>query len=186
MAQFFSEAFASMLTAILRSALLEETRGRDIEGAVAEAFGGLSIKNLRVLSDRLERSPTGGTKMLQHRAELRYLALLRFARGALCVLVTLAALSVGMAGGARAQQCEVGNVLCPDNLCYPLGYQCCAGGGACPGGNNCWSGGICCPSGTYGTTDGYCIPVGFPDYCGGGKYCVTGHCDSRCASGCCL
>lgn len=125
------------------------------------------------------------TKLLQHRADIRNARVFRFALSALCVLVTLAALSIGLASATRAQQCEVGNVLCPDNLCYPMGSQCCGGGGACNAGYNCWrgasAGNFCCPGRTYGTNDGYCVPLGF-QYCGSGKYCVVGYC---CSGGCC-
>jgi hypothetical protein len=104
----------------------------------------------------------------------------RLAWTAVCILLALAAVSFSFARDARAQQCDVGNVLCEDG-CYAMGAQCCQGGGACNAGYNCWrgtssSGTFCCPSGTYGTNDGYCIPNGFPEYCGGGHYCVVGVC----------
>lgn len=126
-----------------------------------------------------------GASMRQHRDELRTAAGLRLAFSILCVLVTLAVLNVGLAGSTRAQQCDVGNVLCEDNQCYPLGSQCCSGGGACNAGYNCWrgtsAGTFCCPGGTHGTNDGYCVPDGF-QYCGSGHYCVVGYC---CSGGCC-
>jgi len=104
----------------------------------------------------------------------------RLALAGPCAILTLAAVNLSMTGAARAQQCAPGNALCEDG-CYAMGAQCCQGGGACNAGNNCWrgtstNGTFCCPSGTYGTNDGYCIPNGFPEYCGGGHYCVVGVC----------
>src|ERR1700689_1742274 len=94
-------------------------------------------------------------------SSVRNIAIFRLALRALCVLLACAILSIGLAGPSRAQECPAGNGLCSDGLCYPLGYQCCNGGGACSAGNNCWaanSGNICCPGGTTGTRDGYCAP----------------------------
>lgn len=139
--------------------------------------------------DNLKRHRISVARMLREWAQLHHAPAVRLALSAFCVLATLTALSVSLPSAAHAQQCQIGNVLCPDNFCYPLGSQCCAGGGACNAGYNCWRGAapgsFCCPGGTFGTADGYCSPNGF-QYCGRGRYCVTGHCDSRCASGCCL
>jgi hypothetical protein len=146
--------------------------------------------------DRLPEPVKGGYTMLADHRVLRAKRLdvraglskpfsFQWALRPVAALAILIILSAGLA----AQQCSTGYVLCPDRRCYPFGSQCCAGGGACAGGYNCFRGAsssspLCCPGGTHGTNDGYCVPNGF-QYCGRGKYCVTGHCDSRCASGCC-
>lgn len=40
-----------------------------------------------------------------------------------------------------------------------------------------------CSPGTFPTRDGYCVPSGV-NYCGGGRYCQSGHCmaDGRCCA----
>jgi hypothetical protein len=125
-------------------------------------------------------------KMFRRAGDRRETSAFRLALSALCLVVTLAALSMGPAGVVHAQQCDVGYGVCSgDNLCYPMGSQCCNGGGACNAGYNCWrgtsAGNFCCPGGTFGTNDGYCTPNGF-QYCGAGHYCVVGYC---CSGGCC-
>ena len=137
--------------------------------------------------DKLKSDRISVIRLLQGQAEFHNAPAFRLALAALCIVVTLAALSIGMADATRAQQCDVGNVLCEDGLCYPLGSQCCRGGGACNPGNNCWAGSsstaFCCPGGTNGTADGYCVPIGF-QYCGRGKYCAAGRCCNG-GLGCC-
>lgn len=140
---------------------------------------------LQGVADMLKRHRIKLARILWIGFEPRDTLPLRWALSALFIVVTLAALSAGFARVAHAQTCDTGYGVCPDNLCYPMGSQCCNGGGACNAGYNCWrgtsSGNFCCPGGTYGTNDGYCTPNGF-QYCGGGHYCVTGYC---CSSGCC-
>ena len=124
-------------------------------------------------------------KMFQIGVEPRRTSAWRLALSAFFILAAVVALNAGLVGVAHAQTCDTGYGLCQDNLCYPMGSQCCNGGGACNAGYNCWrgtsAGNFCCPGGTYGTNDGYCTPNGF-QYCGGGHYCVTGYC---CSGGCC-
>lgn len=95
-------------------------------------------------------------RILQIGVKSRDTLALRWALSALFIVVTLAALSGGLASVARAQTCDTGYGVCPDNLCYPMGSQCCNGGGACNAGYNCWrgtsSGNFCCPGGTTAPT----------------------------------
>ncbi len=96
-------------------------------------------------------------------------------QGAL-LLAALAILSVGSAGVARAD-CGIGQGECDDGLCYPLGAQCCQGGGACAAGNNCWGANngttFCCRQGDVGFGDGGCAPASTTanSYCGNSRYC---------------
>jgi hypothetical protein len=102
--------------------------------------------------------------------------LLRRALHGLLLVAALAVLNIGSLSVARAD-CNDGYGECSDGLCYPLGAQCCQGGGACPAGNNCWgtSNGtnFCCKDGDVGFVDGGCAPASTTanSYCGNGRYC---------------
>jgi hypothetical protein len=133
---------------------------------------------------------SGSTGVGRRSSELRGSSVLRAARNAALVLLTVLGLSLGWAGAARAD-CPPGYGVCPNlNMCWPLGSaccedaaypagsQCCQGGGACQAGFNCWGGGgsttHCCPGGTVGYKDGGCAPADADDYCGGNRYCASG------------
>ncbi len=104
-------------------------------------------------------------------------AVWRQARRGLFLLAALAVLSFGASGAARADCGDIGMGECDDGLCYPVGSQCCQGGGACAAGNSCWGANngstFCCPNGDVGFADGGCAPASTTpqSYCGNGRYC---------------